>query len=452
MSAEVAMVRRSSVEPAVGRKFLDSLRALSSPLQSKADLDPLIERIGSARVVLLGEASHGTSEFYTWRAAITRRLIEEKGFNFVAVEGDWPDCYQVNRFVKGYPGSARTAEEALATFRRWPTWMWANREVQEFATWLEWYNQGRPEDDKVGFYGLDVYSLWDSLRAVMRYFRERNDPQGLNAARRAVGCFEPYGEDAHDYARATMLVPDTCRDEVIDLLKELRRRVPPADGDGRDAFFVAEQNALVVKNAEAYYRAMVLSDASSWNVRDRHMAETLERLLAFTAPGARAVVWEHNTHIGDARFTDMAASGEVNLGQLARERYGESDTVLVGFGTYHGSVIAGREWGAPWEEMRVPPGRPGSWEDVLHQAGGDRMLIFNESVSADLVESRGHRAIGVVYRPQYEHYGNYVPTVLPRRYDVFLFIDETRAVQPLYEPSIDLEAEEEAPETYPTGV
>jgi erythromycin esterase-like protein len=330
--------------------------------------------------------------------------------------------------------------------------MWANREVQELATWLEWYNQGRPEDDKVGFYGLDVYSLWNSLRAVMRYFRERNDTEGLKAARRAVGCFEPYGEDAHDYARATMLVPDTCRDEVIDLLKELRRRVPAADGDGRDAFFVAEQNALVVKNAEAYYRAMVLSDASSWNVRDRHMAESLERLLAFTAPGARAVVWEHNTHIGDARFTDMAASGEVNLGQLARERYGESDTVLVGFGTHRGTVVAGREWGAPWEEMRVPPGRPGSWEDILHQAGGDRMLIFDESVPPDLMERRGHRAIGVVYRPQYEHYGNYVPTVLPRRYDAFLFIDETRAVQPLYEPDTDLEVEEEAPETYPTGV
>src|SRR5207248_2426621 len=213
--------------------------------------------------------------------------------------------------------------------------------------WMEWYNEGRPEDEKVGFYGLDVYSLWDSLRAVMRYLKEKGDPAALAAARRAVRCFEPYGEDAQEYARATMLVPDACRDEAVALLRELRARVPAADGDGRDAFFVAEQNALVVKNAEAYYRAMVLSDESSWNVRDRHMAETLERLLAFTAPGARAVVWEHNTHIGDARFTDMAASGEVNLGQLARERYGEADAVLVGFGTHQGAVIAGRAWGAP---------------------------------------------------------------------------------------------------------
>src|SRR5207249_3649212 len=196
-------------------------RSLSHPLRMPADLDPLLERIGNARVVLLGEASHGTHEFYTWRAALTRRLIEEKGFNFVAVEGDWPDCYRVNRFVKGYPGSAPTAQLALETFRRWPTWMWANREVQELIGWMEWYNEGRPEDEKVGFYGLDVYSLWDSLRAVMRYLKEKGDPAARAAARRAVRCFEPYGEDAQEYARATMLVPDACRDEAVALLREL---------------------------------------------------------------------------------------------------------------------------------------------------------------------------------------------------------------------------------------
>jgi erythromycin esterase-like protein len=209
-----------------------------------------------------------------------------------------------------------------------------------------------------------------------------------------------------------------------------------------------------VKNAEAYYRAMVLSDESSWNVRDRHMAETLERLLAFTKPGARAVVWEHNTHVGDARFTDMAAGGEVNVGQLARERYGETDAVLVGFGTHRGTVIAGREWGAPWEEMRVPPGREGSWEDVMHRTlyGEDRVLLFPQSSRADFSAWRGHRAIGVVYRPQYEAYGNYVPTVMPRRYDAFLFVDQTTAVRPLFPATVDLEAEEEVPDTYPTGV
>jgi erythromycin esterase len=448
------MVRRLSEEPAVASALLDEVRNLAKPLRGPGDLDPLLKRIGDARVVLLGEATHGTHEFYAWRTALTRRLIEEKGFNFVAVEGDWPDCYRVNRFVKGYPGSAPAPEEALETFRRWPTWMWANREVQELIEWMEWFNQGRNEDDKIGFYGLDVYSLWDSLRAVMRYLRERNDANALCAARRAVRCFEPYGEDAQEYARATALLPDTpCREEVVSLLRELRRRVPDADGDGRDAFFVAEQNALVVKNAEAYYRAMVLSDESSWNVRDRHMAETLERLLAYTAPGARGIVWEHNTHIGDARFTDMIDEGQVNLGQLARERYGEKDAVLIGFGTYQGAVIAGSEWGEPWEEMTVPRGRHGSWEDVLHSAGAsDKLLVFPTEPSEAIAERRGHRAIGVVYRPQYEQYGNYVPTVLPHRYDAFLFIDRTTAVHPLFSAELDVEAEEEAPETFPAGI
>ena len=446
------MVRRASSDPAVSSHLRNEIRSLARPLRTPTDLDPLLARIGDARVVLLGEASHGTHEFYTWRAALTRRLIEEKGFNFVAVEGDWPDCYRINRFVKGYPGSPDSPEAALSTFRRWPTWMWANEEVEELIRWLEWFNQGRPEDRKVGFYGLDVYSLWDSLREVMRYLKGKNDPEALAAARRALNCFEPYGEDAHEYARATVLVPDTCRDEAIDLLRQLRARVPTHEEDGRDAFFVAEQNALVVKNAETYYRTMVLSNSLSWNVRDRHMAETLERLLAFTAPGARAVVWEHNTHIGDARFTDMAESGEVNLGQLARDRYGEKDAVLVGFGTHRGTVIAGSEWGEPWEEMRVPPARSGSWEDAFHQAGDeDRLVIFPERASAELSAWRGHRAIGVVYRPQYEQYGNYVPSVLPQRYDAFLHFDQTTAVRPLFPPTAE-EFEEEAPETYPTGV
>ncbi|HEY3788816.1 MAG TPA: erythromycin esterase family protein [Urbifossiella sp.] len=447
------MARHSASEPEVGNSLISEVGRHATPLRRSRDLDRLMERIGEARVVLLGEASHGTHEFYLWRAAITRRLIEEKGFNFVAVEGDWPDCYRVNRFVKSYPGSPQTAEAALETFRRWPTWMWANREVLELVEWMEWFNRGRPEDDKIGFYGLDVYSLWDSLRAVMRFLKERNDPEGLQAARRALRCFEPYGEDAQEYARATALLPHSCREAAIGVLRELRRKVPNADGDGRDAFFVAEQNALVVKNAEAYYRAMVLSDESSWNVRDRHMAETLERLLAFTAPGARAVVWEHITHIGDARFTDMAQAGEVNLGQLARERYGEANVVLVGFGTYQGSVIAARQWGEPWETMIVPEARDDSWEDVLHRSeASDKLLVFPHDTSSEFTEWRGHRAIGVVYRPQYEHFGNYVPTVLPHRYDAFLFIDRTRAVEPLFEPRPELEVEEEAPETYPVGV
>ena len=445
------MVRRrsSSAEAPVTDELLAEVRDLSRPLRSPADLDPLLDRVGNARVVLLGEASHGTHEYYTWRTAITRRLVEEKGFGFVAVEGDWPDCYRVNRFVKDYPGAAADAHEALETFRRWPTWMWANEEVLDLVTWMRRHNDGRPEDRKVGFYGLDVYSLWDSLHEILGYVR-KHDGAAFDAARRALRCFEPYGEDAQEYARATVLVPHTCRDEVVSLLRQVKA-LEPADRDGADGKFVAEQNALVARNAEAYYRAMVRSDSSSWNVRDRHMAETLDRLLQHHGPNARAVVWEHNTHIGDARFTDMADDGMVNLGQLARDRYGEAEAVLVGFGSYRGRVIAGQAWDEPWQEMRVPPGREGSWEDVLHQAGADdRLLIFTRPASAELSNWRGHRAIGVVYRPQFERYGNYVPTVLPRRYDAFAYLDQTTAVRPLF--AAPEAAHEDAPETYPSGV
>jgi erythromycin esterase len=447
------MVRQRHLvtEPEITPELLAEVHDLSRPLRSPADLDPLLARIGKARVVLLGEASHGTHEYYTWRTAITRRLVEDKGFAFVAVEGDWPDCYRVNRFVKNYPGAPADGRDALETFRRWPTWMWANEEVLDLVEWMRRHNDGRPDEEKVGFYGLDVYSLWDSLHEVIRYLRKA-DPGALDAARRALRCFEPYGEDAQEYARATVLVPHNCRDEVVELLRRVRERAEAADRDSQDGHFVAEQNALVVQNSEAYYRAMVRSDSGSWNVRDRHMAETLDRLLVHYGPEARAVVWEHNTHIGDARFTEMADDGMVNLGQLARDRYGETDTVLVGFGSYRGRVIAGRAWDAPWEEMRVPPARADSWEDVLHRAGtDDKLLIFQRPASAGLSAWRGHRAIGVVYRPELEQYGNYVPTVLPRRYDAFLYLDQTAAVRPLLPPA-EHEEVEEAPETYPTGV
>ena len=448
------MVRRRTlaVDAPPGRQLMHEVRNLARPLRDPTDLDPLMARIGDARVVLLGEASHGTHEYYTWRTAITRRLVEEKGFSFVAVEGDWPDCYRLNRFVKAYPGTPEKAADALETFRRWPTWMWANEEVKHLVDWLRGYNDGQPDARKVGFYGLDVYSLWDSLHEVMGYLRKK-DPTAFAAARRALKCFEPYGEEAQEYARATMYGDESCRDEVIDLLRRVRAAAEAHDGgDGRDGQFVAEQNALVIKNAEAYYRAMVRSDNESWNVRDRHMAETLDRLLAHHGRGAKAVVWEHNTHIGDARYTDMADDGMVNIGQLARERYGEDDTVLVGFGSYRGTVIAGDSWDAPWAEMRVPPAREDTWEDVLHKATArDALYVFPPDVSKEMSEWRGHRAIGVVYRPQYERYGNYVPTVLPRRYDAFLYIDQSKGVRPLFRPT-DAELPEEAPETYPTGV
>jgi erythromycin esterase len=428
-------------------QLADRVRGMGHPLRETEDLDPLLDRIGDARCVLLGEASHGTSEYYTWRVRISERLILEKGFSFIAVEGDWPDCYGINRYVRGYPGSGTSAREVLRVFDRWPTWMWANEEVAGLTEWLRGYNEGLPEDERVGFYGLDVYSLWDSMEAVMKYL-ERVDPEALETARRAYRCFEPYGEDARKYARATALVPTSCEDEVVDMLSELSSGLSEYRDDP-ESRFNAEQNALVVRGAERYYSAMVRADSCSWNVRDRHMAETLQRLMQHHAPNAKSIVWEHNTHIGDARFTDMAEAGMVNVGQLARERLGAEDVVLVGFGSHRGSVIAGVEWGAPMRRMQVPPAREGSWEDVLHRAGEeDKLLIFPGDDSDGLLEPRGHRAIGVVYEPAYERYGNYVPTILPRRYDAFVYLDEAQALRPLRVQPRD---DGEPPETFPSG-
>jgi len=429
-------------------ELAERVREMAHPLRDIEDLDPLLKRIGDARCVLLGEASHGTSEYYTWRAHISQRLIREKDVSFIAVEGDWPDCYEVNRYVKGYPNAGKSAREVLKAFDRWPTWMWANEEIVELAEWLRRHNDRLPEQEKAGFYGLDVYSLWESMEAVIKYL-ERVDPEAVEAARRAYKCFEPYGEDVREYARATAFVPTSCEDEVVEMLSELRSRLPEYRDDP-ESRFSAEQNALVVRGAERYYRAMVRGGSSSWNVRDRHMVETLERLMRHHGPEAKAIVWEHNTHIGDARYTDMADVGMVNVGQLVREQRGVEDVVLVGFGSHRGSVIAGAEWGAPMESMPVPPARKGSWEDILHRTGEeDKLLVFAEAEDEDrLLEPRAHRAIGVVYDPAYERFGNYVPTVLPRRYDAFMYIDQTQALHPLH---IYRREDGEAPETFPSG-
>jgi erythromycin esterase-like protein len=442
--------RSRSREATADKALLQQIRTFARALDDADDLDPLLDRIGDARFVLLGEASHGTSDFYRWRARLSQRLILEKGFSFIAVEGDWPDCYRVNRYIKDLPDSGSSAREVLGNFERWPTWMWANEEIIDLAEWLRRHNTAQAEERRVGFYGLDVYSLWESLYAILGYLKKA-DPSALPAARQAYHCFEPYGEDVQEYARAAAFVPTSCEDEVVRLLHELRQKGRTYPNDGREAYFNAEQNALVLKNAEHYYRIMVHGDAESWNLRDRHMTETLERLMIHHGDDARAIVWEHNTHIGDARFTDMAEEGMYNVGQLVRERLGDQGVVLVGFSSHRGSVIAGREWDAPMERMEVPPGRPGSWEDVLHQVRpANQLLIFAEAQETqEMMHRRGHRAIGVVYHPEYEHYGNYVPTVLPRRYDALMYIDESEALHPL--PMRGSE-EHEVPETYPSGV
>jgi erythromycin esterase-like protein len=428
----------------------DDVADLALPLRALDDLNPLLDRVGDARIVMLGEASHGTSQYYRWRADLTRRLVEEKGFSFVAVEGDWPDCFEVNRCVKHRAGAEVDPRRVLDGFERWPTWMWANEEVVDFTRWLRVHNGGRSESDLVGFYGLDVYSLWDSMRELLGYLRE-HEPQHVEQAVAAYRCFEPYAEDPHSYARATRFAPATCEPQVVELLSRLcAERGARVDGGDPEARFAAEENAAVATGAERYYRAMVRGGPDSWNVRDTHMADTLDRLLDLHGAGAKAVVWEHNTHIGDARATRMAAAGMVNLGQLGRERHGTYDVVLVGFGGYRGGVVAGEYWGAPMQRMPVPEARAGSLEQLLHdRVGRDALFVFEPERQAPwLVETLPHRAIGVVYDPDSERYGNYVPTVLGERYDAFLYFDDTGPVRPLHlEPRPGGEAE-----TYPAGV
>jgi erythromycin esterase len=429
-----------------------TIRGAANPLRSPADLDPLLDHIGDARFVLLGEASHGTSEFYRWRTAITRRLVEERGFSFVAVEGDWPDCYRVNRFVKHLRESAESAEQVLHAFARWPTWMWANREVIELVEFLRGHNARHSWERQVGFYGLDVYSLWESMAAVIEYL-DRLDPDAARAARRAYGCFDRFHGDAEEYARTTALTPTSCEPDVVQMLATLRANAPEYLDEGREAYFATEQNALVAIDAERYYRAMIRGGPLSWNLRDHHMMDTLDRLMEHHGPTAKAIVWEHNTHVGDARFTNMARDGMVNVGELTRRAHGDEGVVLVGFATHRGSVIAAREWGAPMERMPVPPASEGSFEDLAHQSdAGDAFILFGDDLArnAGFAEPLGHRAIGVVYRPGGERWGNYVPSIVPHRYDAMIYIDETNAVDPLHMP-VAVTGGDEA-ETYPSGM
>jgi erythromycin esterase len=411
------------------RSELDEIEALAHPLQSARDLDPLVERVGHARFVLLGEASHGTADYYAWRAALTKRLIDEYGFDFVAVEGDWPDCFVVNQWVKDRADQALSARDVLARFDRWPTWMWANTEVADFVDWLRDFNRRRSAD--VGFYGLDVYSLWESLRVVLGYVRDQQ-PDALEAAMAATRCFEPYAEDPHEYAWSTRLVPRSCENEVVTLLGEIVSRARHFDGDA-EASLDARQNAEILVGAERYYRAMVRSDESSWNLRDHHMVDTFDRLVDHYGPQSRGVVWEHNTHIGDARATDMARHGMVNVGQLVRESRGLGDVVAVGFAGHHGDVIASDAWGSAMLRLPVPAAPTGAHEHLIHHAlGGPAIFVFPDFRETPWLSARrGHRAIGVVYNPSHEH-GNWVPTVMGRRYDALVSFEETTALHPLH--------------------
>lgn len=428
-------------------------------LEGRADdYDGLLQLVGDARVVLLGEASHGTHEFYRERAKITQRLITEKQFNAVAAEADWPDAYRVNRWVRCV-GTDRGAVDALGDFQRFPRWMWRNRDVLAFVEWLRHHNEGCDPGTRVGFYGLDLYSLFRSIEAVIG-FLEQVDPEAARRARYRYGCFEDFGEDTQAYGYAAEFgLTQSCEDQVIQQLLELQRQAGSLSrSDGAipdDEFFQAEQNARLVKNAEEYYRTMFRGRVSSWNLRDSHMAETLEALIAHLDRRygrSKVVVWEHNSHIGDARATAMGEAGEWNVGQLSRERFG-ADTVLVGFSTYHGTVTAASDWDAPAERKRVRPGLPGSWEALFHDLDIPAFILplrERQTRTSVLNRFRLQRAIGVIYRPETERMSHYFEARLSDQFDAMIHFDQTRAVEPL-DRTAGWESAE-PPETYPSGL
>ncbi len=417
-----------------------------------------MDSIGDARVVLLGEASHGTHEFYNERARITRRLITEKGFSAVAVEADWPDAYAVNRYVRAV-GDGTSAIDSLSGFQRFPHWMWRNADVLDFVTYLREHNDSVSQDTtKVGFYGLDLYSLGASIEAVIDYL-DKVDPDAARRARDRYACLEQFGQDPQQYGYAAYLgASEPCEEEAVAQLVEMHRRASEyASRDGQVAeeeFFQAEQNARLVKNAEEYYRSMFRGRDTSWNLRDTHMAETLDALvnhLSRHGQRAKVVVWEHNSHLGDARATEMGERGELNVGQLVRERYGR-EAFLVGFSTYQGTVTAASDWGGDAERKRVRPALAGSYEALFHEVGIPDFLLdlrdveTRKALRGPLLE----RAIGVIYKPETERWSHYFEARLPDQFDAVLHFDETRAVEPL-ERAPAWETGEPA-ETFPTGI
>jgi erythromycin esterase-like protein len=435
-----------------------ALVAAAHPVTGHAqDYDALLERVGERRVVLIGEATHGTHDFYRERARITRRLIEEKGFTAVAVEADWPDAYRVNRYVMGQ-SSDHNANQALSDFERFPSWMWRNTDVVWFVEWLRARNDAhRDPRTKARFYGLDLYSLRASIQAVIRYLDQR-DPAAAAAARRRYGCFDHVRGEGPEYGHAVALdIAVPCEDEVVAQLLDLQARATELlSRNGlvaEDEYFFAERNAVLVHNAERYYRAMYRGRVSSWNLRDEHMAQTLDSLVRHLdrgQPGAKVVVWEHNSHVGDARATELGAGGELNVGQLARSRWPD-DCFLIGFTTYDGEVTAASSWGSHSERKRVRPALAGSYEERFHRSGlGRAYLLLDDPRLAALRPARLERAIGVIYRPDTERTSHWFHASLPAQFDAVIHLDRTRALEPLERTSVWDTGE--PPETYPSGL
>lgn len=432
MTAHCAMAKVSPSPLNDDERAVEFFRQQARPLRNSADLDYLVQASGDKRVVLLGEASHGTSEYYRWRTKFSRRLIEEKGFRFILVEGDWPAGFEVNRYIRGMTGKPGDAREILQKYyTRWPAWMWANEETVLLVEWLRDFNSGRPAEEQVSFYGMDVYSLPESARELERYLAGDEELADLTNHLR---CLERFDYDGWAYAHSVSAGGEDCGAPVRHLVEVLRGRAGDVLPLDRYEWLNAKQNAVVVSNAKDYFRQAVAGGPGGWNSRVLHMKGTLNRLLNFYGAQAQAIVWAHNTHIGDARATMMSLSGQVNIGQLARERFGAENVFAIGFGAGSGTVMAGRRWGDAREVMAVPQAEPGSVEELLSRVEHPIFwMIFDEESRQKeyVLTPRGHRAIGVVYHPERERLGNYVLTRLPLRYDAFIFFKETRALQPV---------------------
>ncbi|MDR4988621.1 MAG: erythromycin esterase family protein [Bacteroidales bacterium] len=409
-----------------------SSRALA--LEQSSDLDALIAGAADRKLVLLGEASHGTREYYAWRDSISRRLIAEHGFNFIAVEGDWASLYELNLYVKDMPGAAGSAREVLEGLDRWPLWMWGNEEVVALAEWMRSFNSTLPEEERVGFYGKDVYDEWNSYRTLLSFLQTHNQ-EVYRKVQAQYACFAPYADNSWQYAQAVAGGMNDCTRQLAEAVETVRRHKNSFTSLSDSEYFWLLQNALVVKHAEKFYRKSITrQDASSWNSRVQYMNMTVNRLLGLYGPDSRGIVWAHNTHIGDARFTEMGQFGQKNIGHLSRVEHGPEQVFLVGFATYRGAVMAGDQWGSRMQIMRVPAAPSNSIEGVLERTGLERFyLVFDDDdrTHREFMEVKGNRAIGVVYNPQNDR-RQYVQTIVPLRYDALLFFRETEALTPLH--------------------
>ena len=412
-----------------------------------ADLTPLLDRIGDARVVLLGEATHGTSEFYRMRERISRELIEKKGFTFVAIEGDWPDAARIDHYVRHFEYQPRE----WTAFARFPPWMWRNQEVREFVDWLREYNADRPQHRRAAFYGLDIYSLYTSIQEVLRYLG-RIDPETAEVARQRYSCLTPWQTDPAAYGHAALSgAYHTCEQDVVSMLKDILIKQNLYMSNGGEQFIDAVHNARLVASAERYYRIMYYGSRASWNLRDNHMFETFQALLEFHGRDSKAIVWAHNSHIGNSAATEMSARGEFNIGELCRKKHGDS-AFAVGFGTHIGTVAAASDWDGPMEIKAIQPSRTGSYENLCHETGRARFMLPLRGTGRgearnSLMRPRLERAIGVIYRPESELASHYFEAVLPRQFDEYIWFDETDAVTPLASKKLG-----ELPDTYPFGL